>query len=142
MIICKYVLELLGFFPPVSDMCDLCGNYSTHCSSSEQHLSDKIYLLSSPSANLIGLCIFTFFHLTVKCGYLCGLSYYQHNACLISVEKDSRKVNTVEGWGVVVISVVIHLRAQWREVVAQRWYFQGWELGSWRQLKNRVLEVV
>lgn len=45
----------------------------------------------------------------VKCGYLCGLSYYQHNACLISVEKDSRKVNTVEGWGVVVISVVIHL---------------------------------
>lgn len=30
----------------------------------EQHMSDKIYLLSSPSANLIGLCIFTFFHLT------------------------------------------------------------------------------
>lgn len=38
---------------------------------------------------------FYFFHLT-KSFNLCGLSYYQHNASMILIRKDNRKVNTVE----------------------------------------------
>lgn len=55
MIFWKYVSELLEFFPPFLTYMICVGNYSTHCSSFEQYMSDKIYLLSSPSANLIGL---------------------------------------------------------------------------------------
>lgn len=87
MLFWKYVSGLLGFFPSLFGEGKICCNF-------EQYIIDRIFLLNS-FCTFYRCVNFYFFHLT-KSFNLCWLSYYQHNACLISIEKDSRKVNIVE----------------------------------------------